>query len=419
MRLWRLVLSVEMSRSPQRFPPLPDCRSPFQRLIPSKTKRFGVHISLIPTCTAGGKSSQRSHHRRQCRLVQIDLRFTRSDPSPHPRRRPQRGRERNSHVVIELAVRGVQISAAKCTQGCVFSPYFLSDQLTKFANVHRVFGASNGEVVERAPIAEGGRSELARVRGGGADSRSGLRMRGVHLRPPAQASTTAARTLRGEEGTIGVRRRCFSPSAPVSAGDVGSNGDGIRIGCGGCGGDNFTTAGSSFASYGGVRRVVLGAGGQLNEVLFQGNYGHSVQRSHHQRRGSDDGRWCRAVFFMRAFLLSFFAGMLEVGMLLSLTLFSFHVLTAVTWYGEHRSEEVSTYKPFSPSLPLHLSLYISLSIDEFLINLLRESYCIIVVLEEHQAFAFGSHEFNAHMLTDKFDRTVQIGTQAHISKSSA
>ncbi|XP_072986162.1 uncharacterized protein [Typha latifolia] len=31
----------------------------------------------------------------------------------------------------------------KCTQGCVFSPYFPPDQPTKFANVHRVFGASN------------------------------------------------------------------------------------------------------------------------------------------------------------------------------------------------------------------------------------------------------------------------------------
>jgi len=31
----------------------------------------------------------------------------------------------------------------KCTQGCVFSPYFPPDQPQKFANVHRVFGASN------------------------------------------------------------------------------------------------------------------------------------------------------------------------------------------------------------------------------------------------------------------------------------
>lgn len=31
----------------------------------------------------------------------------------------------------------------KCTQGCVFAPYFPPDQPQKFANVHRVFGASN------------------------------------------------------------------------------------------------------------------------------------------------------------------------------------------------------------------------------------------------------------------------------------
>ncbi|PKA65928.1 LOB domain-containing protein 36 [Apostasia shenzhenica] len=31
----------------------------------------------------------------------------------------------------------------KCTQGCVFAPYFPPDQPHKFSNVHRVFGASN------------------------------------------------------------------------------------------------------------------------------------------------------------------------------------------------------------------------------------------------------------------------------------
>ncbi|XP_062213361.1 protein ASYMMETRIC LEAVES 2-like [Phragmites australis] len=31
----------------------------------------------------------------------------------------------------------------KCTQGCVFAPYFPPDNPSKFANVHRVFGASN------------------------------------------------------------------------------------------------------------------------------------------------------------------------------------------------------------------------------------------------------------------------------------
>lgn len=31
----------------------------------------------------------------------------------------------------------------KCTQECVFAPYFPPDQPLKFANVHKVFGASN------------------------------------------------------------------------------------------------------------------------------------------------------------------------------------------------------------------------------------------------------------------------------------
>ncbi|GJU92411.1 LOB domain-containing protein 36-like protein [Tanacetum coccineum] len=31
----------------------------------------------------------------------------------------------------------------KCTQECVFAPYFPPDQPAKFASVHKVFGASN------------------------------------------------------------------------------------------------------------------------------------------------------------------------------------------------------------------------------------------------------------------------------------
>jgi hypothetical protein len=31
----------------------------------------------------------------------------------------------------------------RCAQDCVFSPYFPADEPQKFANVHRVFGASN------------------------------------------------------------------------------------------------------------------------------------------------------------------------------------------------------------------------------------------------------------------------------------
>ncbi|KAJ0230091.1 LOB domain-containing protein 25 [Hirschfeldia incana] len=31
----------------------------------------------------------------------------------------------------------------RCTSDCVFAPYFPPDEPTKFANVHRIFGASN------------------------------------------------------------------------------------------------------------------------------------------------------------------------------------------------------------------------------------------------------------------------------------
>lgn len=31
----------------------------------------------------------------------------------------------------------------RCVQDCVFAPYFPADEPQKFANVHKVFGASN------------------------------------------------------------------------------------------------------------------------------------------------------------------------------------------------------------------------------------------------------------------------------------
>ena len=48
----------------------------------------------------------------------------------------------------------------KCTQGCVFAPYFPPDQPAKFANVHKVFGASNAAKLLKQ-VAPGDRSEAA------------------------------------------------------------------------------------------------------------------------------------------------------------------------------------------------------------------------------------------------------------------
>ncbi|KAG0464918.1 hypothetical protein HPP92_019082 [Vanilla planifolia] len=38
---------------------------------------------------------------------------------------------------------GCKLLRRKCTPGCIFAPYFPAEQPNKFANVHRVFGASN------------------------------------------------------------------------------------------------------------------------------------------------------------------------------------------------------------------------------------------------------------------------------------
>ncbi|XP_062212453.1 protein ASYMMETRIC LEAVES 2-like [Phragmites australis] len=43
----------------------------------------------------------------------------------------------------------------KCTQGCVFAPYFRPDSPAKFASVHRVFGASNvSKILTELPQAQ-------------------------------------------------------------------------------------------------------------------------------------------------------------------------------------------------------------------------------------------------------------------------
>uniref|UniRef100_A0A1J3IMM3 LOB domain-containing protein 4 n=1 Tax=Noccaea caerulescens TaxID=107243 RepID=A0A1J3IMM3_NOCCA len=45
----------------------------------------------------------------------------------------------------------------RCAQDCVFSPYFPADEPQKFANVHRVFGASNvNKMLQELPIHQRG-----------------------------------------------------------------------------------------------------------------------------------------------------------------------------------------------------------------------------------------------------------------------
>lgn len=39
----------------------------------------------------------------------------------------------------------------RCAQDCVFAPYFPADEPQKFANVHKVFGASNVNKMLQVP----------------------------------------------------------------------------------------------------------------------------------------------------------------------------------------------------------------------------------------------------------------------------
>eukprot|EP01018_Ginkgo_biloba_P033817 Gb_38119 [translate_table: standard] len=45
----------------------------------------------------------------------------------------------------------------RCAKDCVFAPYFPSDDAQKFANVHRVFGASNvNKMLQDLPVEQRG-----------------------------------------------------------------------------------------------------------------------------------------------------------------------------------------------------------------------------------------------------------------------
>ncbi|KAG0467140.1 hypothetical protein HPP92_018720 [Vanilla planifolia] len=234
----------------------------------------------------------------------------------------------------------------KCTQGCVFSPYFPSDQPTKFANVHRVFGASNvAKLLNELPPSQ--REDAVNSLAYEAEARihdpvygcvgyiSVLQHRLLQLQRELCA---AKKELSAYAGAALAPQHQFQPvmSAVMGMGLGLGNpqpGQGIMIeaqqltepavvarGQGMVRGIeqqemNSANTGIGFGHMGGASEVVgvaavatlpppalalphmggfdgsfLVQGGQLNEVLFQGNYGHSMQRSHHQRRGSDDGR---------------------------------------------------------------------------------------------------------------------------------
>ncbi|CAI0553779.1 unnamed protein product [Linum tenue] len=90
-----------------------------------------------------------------------------------------------------------KLQRRKCTQECIFAPHFPPDQPQKFANIHKVFGASNvaklrlrrqqrRQAAQRDPRrAARRRRQLPRLRGGGPAQRPGLRLRRLHLQAPA------------------------------------------------------------------------------------------------------------------------------------------------------------------------------------------------------------------------------------------
>jgi len=69
----------------------------------------------------------------------------------------------------------------KCTTTCVFASHFQPNQSTRFAAVHKIFGASNvAKWLQELPLA-GRRRQLPLLRGGRTDQGPRVRMRGGAL----------------------------------------------------------------------------------------------------------------------------------------------------------------------------------------------------------------------------------------------
>ncbi|CAL9089481.1 unnamed protein product [Musa textilis] len=135
-------------------------------------------------------------------------------------RERERERERAGHVGgIELAVRRVQVLAAEVHAGLrvrAVLPAGPADEVHQRASGVR--GEQRGEAAWRAqPVAEGGRRELAGLRGGGAAPRPRLWLRRSHLPPPTQAPPGAARPLQRQEGALRLPQRSHRRSPPPTA----------------------------------------------------------------------------------------------------------------------------------------------------------------------------------------------------------
>ncbi|KAI3823995.1 hypothetical protein L1987_05442 [Smallanthus sonchifolius] len=67
----------------------------------------------------------------------------RYDGRPKGNKRPSSHKHMASSTHPNAPCAACKFLRRKCIQGCVFSPYFPPEDPTKFANVHKIFGASN------------------------------------------------------------------------------------------------------------------------------------------------------------------------------------------------------------------------------------------------------------------------------------
>lgn len=69
----------------------------------------------------------------------------------------ERRKKSSSSSSIASPCAACKLLRRRCAQDCIFAPYFPAEEPHKFANVHRVFGASNISKLLQVKTSKGGR----------------------------------------------------------------------------------------------------------------------------------------------------------------------------------------------------------------------------------------------------------------------
>ncbi|CAK9872928.1 unnamed protein product [Sphagnum jensenii] len=111
----------------------------------------------------------------------------------------------------------------RCAKGCVFAPYFPPDEPQKFANVHKIFGASNvNKMLKDLPVHQRGDAVSsmvyeanARVRDpvyGCVGAISSLQQQVIHLQSQLTVANAKILSMQMHQAKVVPTRQNMSPS---------------------------------------------------------------------------------------------------------------------------------------------------------------------------------------------------------------